>query len=374
MYNIPFLCLKETTMKKIALSALVAATLVSAADFNYEVTPVAGYLWNSVSNNNTTDFNPGTQAEEAMWGVQNHAVYGAELQFNNLCDIVKPELSVLYGRDTQIGEKSVGVLDLMINGVYELDTGTFVTPFAKAGIGYEMYTNEAVSSDWDGLLLDAGMGVKMDLTKHIALKLEGLYMYKINNGNQDGSVGEVHNVAALAGLTFSFDEKEVAAAPVVAAAAVVAAPTPAPAPAPAPVVAAPVVAAPVEKCPNAPKGFVLDDNCAPLKKSFNINFPFNSAEIIATEAPKVTEFATFLKESPAYKTELVGYTDSIGTDKYNQKLSEKRSAAVKAQLEKEGVAADRLSASGKGEADAVADNKTKEGRWLNRRVDAVLAQ
>ncbi len=361
-------------MKKIALSALVAATLVSAADFNYEVTPVAGYLWNSVSNNNTTDFNPGTQAEEAMWGVQNHAVYGAELQFNNLCDIVKPELSVLYGRDTQIGEKSVGVLDLMINGVYELDTGTFVTPFAKAGIGYEMYTNEAVSSDWDGLLLDAGMGVKMDLTKHIALKLEGLYMYKINNGNQDGSVGEVHNVAALAGLTFSFDEKEVAAAPVVAAAAVVAAPTPAPAPAPAPVVAAPVVAAPVEKCPNAPKGFVLDDNCAPLKKSFNINFPFNSAEIIATEAPKVTEFATFLKESPAYKTELVGYTDSIGTDKYNQKLSEKRSAAVKAQLEKEGVAADRLSASGKGEADAVADNKTKEGRWLNRRVDAVLAQ
>jgi OOP family OmpA-OmpF porin len=140
------------------------------------------------------------------------------------------------------------------------------------------------------------------------------------------------------------------------------------------VVAAPVVAAPVEKCPNAPKGFVLDDNCAPLKKSFNINFPFNSAEIIATEAPKVTEFATFLKDSPAYKTELVGYTDSIGTDKYNQKLSEKRSAAVKAQLEKEGVAADRLSASGKGEADAVADNKTKEGRWLNRRVDAVLAQ
>jgi OOP family OmpA-OmpF porin len=374
MYNILFLCLKETTMKKIALSALVAATLVSAADFNYEITPVAGYLWNSVSNNNTTNLNPGTQAEGAMGGVENHAVYGVELQLNNVCDVIKPELSVLYGRDTVVGKQFTGVLDVMLNGVYELDTGTFVTPFAKAGIGYEWLTNNPISSDWDGLLLDAGMGVKMDLTKHIALKLEGLYMYKINNGNQDGSVGEVHNVAALAGLTFSFDEKEVAAAPVVAAAAVVAAPTPAPAPAPAPVVAAPVVAAPVEKCPNAPKGFVLDDNCAPLKKSFNINFPFNSAEIIATEAPKVTEFATFLKESPAYKTELVGYTDSIGTDKYNQKLSEKRSAAVKAQLEKEGVAADRLSASGKGEADAVADNKTKEGRWLNRRVDAVLAQ
>lgn len=365
-------------MKKIALSALVAATLVSAADFNYEITPVAGYLWNSVSNNNTTDHVVDTEAEHAMYGVENHAIYGLELQLNNVCDVIKPELSVLYGRDTYTGEQFTGVLDVMLNGVYELDTGTFVTPFAKAGVGYEWLTNNAVPSAWDGIIVDAGMGVKMDLTKHIALKLEGLYMYKMNNNSGgasdadvDGSNGEVHNVAALAGLTFSFDEKAVAAAPVAAAVVVAATPAPVPAPYVAP---APVVAAPVEKCPNAPKGFVLDDNCAPLKKSFNINFPFNSAEIIATEAPKVTEFATFLKESPAYKTELVGYTDSVGTDKYNQKLSEKRSAAVKAQLEKEGVAADRLSASGKGEADAVADNKTKEGRWLNRRVDAVLAQ
>ena len=373
-------------MKKIALSALVAATLVSAADFNYEITPVAGYLWNSTSSEVTgpTPEQPTAELNDgAMGGVQNHAVYGLELQANNLEFIgIKPELSVLYGRDTYTNTNFGGVLDVMLNGVYELDTGTFVTPFAKAGVGYEWYTNDSFySSNFDGVVFDAGLGVKMDLTKHIALKLEGLYMYKMNNGDtnhnaltvdgyDDHANGEVHNVAALAGLTFSFDEKAVAAAPVVAAAVIAATP----APVPAPVVAAPVVAAPVEKCPNAPKGFVLDDNCAPLKKSFNINFPFNSAEIIATEAPKVTEFATFLKDSPSYKTELVGYTDSVGTDKYNQKLSEKRSAAVKAQLEKEGIAADRLSASGKGEADAVADNKTKEGRWLNRRVDAVLAQ
>lgn len=364
-------------MKKIALSALVAATLVSAAEFNYEITPVAGYLWNSVSGSNTTDFNPGTQAERAMGGVENHAVYGLEFQANELDFMgIKPELSVLYGRDTvntdEFNGEATGVLDVMLNGVYEIETGTFVTPFAKAGVGYEWYTNTH-SSDFDGAIVDAGLGLKADLTKHIALKLEGLYMYKINNngtnndGTNNGSSGEVHNVAALAGLTFSFDEK---AAPVVAAApvaAVVAVEEPKPEP-------TPVVAAPVDKCANAPKGFVLDDNCEPLKKSFNINFPFDSAKIIDTEAPKVTEFATFLKDSPAYKTELVGYTDSVGTDTYNQKLSEKRAAAVKAQLEKEGVAADRLTTSGKGEADPVATNKTKEGRWLNRRVDAVLAQ
>ncbi len=361
-------------MKKIILSALVAATLATASDFNYEVTPVAGYLWNSTAHENTAN-NAG-----AMGGVENHAVLGLEMQANELeLYGIKPELSLLYGRDTvnqtnvNTNGKSTGVLTTMLNGVYEIDTGTLVTPFAKAGLGYEWYTNTH-PSDFDGVVLDAGMGLKADLTKHIALKLEGLYMYKMNNnGSTDGSNGEVHNVAALAGLTFSFDEKE---APVVAAAPVAAAVVAEPAPAPkaTPVVAAPAPAAPVEKCANAPKGFVLDDNCAPLKKSFNINFPFDSAVIPETEAPKVDEFAAFLKESPAYKTELVGYADSIGTEKYNQKLSERRAASVKAQLEKDGIEADRLTATGKGEADPVATNKTKEGRWLNRRVDAVLAQ
>jgi OOP family OmpA-OmpF porin len=358
-------------MKKLALSALLAASLMQATDFNYEISPVAGYLWNSVSGNEKPSASQGP-----IGGVQNHAVYGIEAQANNLEFFgIKPELSVLYGRDT-VNQNTIdtngeftGVLDTMINGVYEVDTGTFVTPFVKAGAGYEWYTNTH-PTDFDGIIVDAGLGLKADLTKHIALKLEGLYMYKMNNNGDEGapvngsngSNGEVHNVAALAGLTFSFDEK---AAPVVAAAVV--------APVVVEEVVAPVVVpVPVEKCADAPKGFVLDDNCQPLKKSFNINFPFDSATITDTEAPKVSEFATFLKDSPAYKTELVGYTDSKGTEKYNQKLSEKRAAAVKAQLEKEGVAADRLTTSGKGEMDPVADNKTEEGRWLNRRVDANL--
>lgn len=355
-------------MKKLAFSTLLAATLLGAAD--YEITPVAGYLWNSTSEE--VNVNNGG----AMGGVQDHVVVGLEAQLNTLSDVIKPELSVLLGRDRVTGaNKDTNVLSTMINGVYEFDNSSIFTPFAKAGVGYEMYTRTHLN-DFDGFLLDAGAGTKIDLAKNVALKLEGLYMYKMNRAGIDGSNGEVHNVAALAGLTFSFGGNEAPVVAAVAAPVVAAAVAPAPKPAPTPVVAAPtpVPAAPVEKCANAPKGFVLDDNCQPLKKSFNINFPFDSANIIDTEAPKVTEFATFLKNSPAYKTELVGYTDSVGTEKYNQKLSEKRAAAVKAQLEKEGVTADRLSTSGKGEADPVATNKSKEGRWLNRRVDAVLAQ
>jgi len=65
----------------------------------------------------------------------------------------------------------------------------------------------------------------------------------------------------------------------------------------------------------------------------------------------------------------VGHTDSIGTDAYNQKLSVRRSEAVKAYLVSKGIEKNRVYTEGKGEKQPVADNKTKEGRAKNRRVE-----
>lgn len=369
-------------MKKIAFSGLLAATLLGASDF--EITPVAGYVWNSTSKE--VNVNNGG----AMGGVQDHVVLGLEGQLNTLSDVIKPELSVLLGRDRVTGaQKDTSVLSMMINGVYEFDNSSIFTPFAKAGVGYEMYTNTHLN-DFDGYLLDAGVGTKIDLAKRVALKLEGLYMYKMNNAGIDGSNGEVHNVAALAGLTFSFGGKE---APVVAA---VAAPVAAavvaekPKPAPAPVVAAPapkpvVVAAPVDsdkdgvfdpqdKCPNTPAGFKVDADGCPVKATLHLHFSSDSSKVDATGTSEVKEFATFLKESPAYKATVVGHTDSTGSDKYNQKLSEKRANTVKEMLIKEGVDANRLSSMGEGEKMPVASNKTKAGRAENRRIDVELCK
>jgi OOP family OmpA-OmpF porin len=63
-----------------------------------------------------------------------------------------------------------------------------------------------------------------------------------------------------------------------------------------------------------------------------------------------------------------GHTDSVGTDAYNQKLSVRRATSVKKYLVSKGIDANRIQIEGKGESQPVADNKTKEGRAKNRRV------
>ena len=65
----------------------------------------------------------------------------------------------------------------------------------------------------------------------------------------------------------------------------------------------------------------------------------------------------------------VGHTDSVGGDEYNQKLSIRRSEAVKAYLVSKGIETNRVYTEGKGEKQPVADNKTAEGRAKNRRVE-----
>ena len=65
----------------------------------------------------------------------------------------------------------------------------------------------------------------------------------------------------------------------------------------------------------------------------------------------------------------VGHTDSVGSDEYNQKLSIRRSEAVKAYLVSKGVEPNRVYTEGKGEKQPVADNKTTEGRAKNRRTE-----
>ncbi|MOA43712.1 Outer membrane porin F precursor [compost metagenome] len=81
--------------------------------------------------------------------------------------------------------------------------------------------------------------------------------------------------------------------------------------------------------------------------------------------------ADFMRAYPKTVTTVEGHTDSVGPDGYNQRLSERRANAVREVLVNEyGVAAERVDAVGYGESRPVADNATKEGRAINRRVEA----
>lgn len=137
--------------------------------------------------------------------------------------------------------------------------------------------------------------------------------------------------------------------PVAAPAAAAPAPAPAAAPAPAPA-PAPVAATKVTYAADA-------------------FFDFDKSVIKPAGKAKLDDLVQKIKGINLEVIIAVGHTDSIGTDAYNQKLSIRRSEAVKAYLVSKGIEKNRVYTEGKGEKQPVADNRTAEGRAKNRRVE-----
>ena len=105
----------------------------------------------------------------------------------------------------------------------------------------------------------------------------------------------------------------------------------------------------------------------------DVLFAFNKAELSAQAAPRLDKLASFLKQFPDRKLLIEGYTDSVGSDSYNQDLSERRAQSVRDALVQRGVDTSRITARGYGKAHPVADNASPEGRAMNRRVEIVIA-
>src|SRR5579863_1088163 len=87
----------------------------------------------------------------------------------------------------------------------------------------------------------------------------------------------------------------------------------------------------------------------------------------------LNKLVAFLNRYPDRTALIEGYTDSVGSEDYNQGLSERRADSVKSYLVGEGIGATRLSATGKGERDAVASNDSAGGRQQNRRVEVIIS-
>jgi outer membrane protein OmpA-like peptidoglycan-associated protein len=105
----------------------------------------------------------------------------------------------------------------------------------------------------------------------------------------------------------------------------------------------------------------------------DVLFDFNKYTLKPAARERLARVSGIVLAYPDLKLEIEGHTDSIGTDEYNQTLSEKRAATVRDYLTSSGVSVDNVVARGLGKSDPVADNRSAAGRKLNRRVEMIVS-
>jgi OOP family OmpA-OmpF porin len=200
-------------------------------------------------------------------------------------------------------------------------------------------------------VVEAGLGFMHDVDDDDAkLRVEARHRWDFADIDIPGGDSTYNDWILMAGVTIPIGPRPQSAPeprPVVS----MAEPTPPPAPAPAP---APVTETVVLKGVN----FCFD--CDTLSSEARQILDANAMALINQRAN-----ATF---------EVAGHTDSIGSDAYNLRLSQRRADSVRSYLVQQGVDANRMSAVGYGESQPVADNGTEAGRAENRRVELRITE
>lgn len=330
--------------KALVLSAIAVTALTADVGSKIEVAPyVGGHFFN---NNRDLDHSVegGLIVEKALTD-SGLALAGA-LGYTNT------------DKESNGDDKKVGTYGL--NLIKNYDLGSKLIPYVGAGVA---------GTFWESVKVGPNVlaGLKYKISDAMNLRAEVSDNYLLNGKN---------DVKALLGLGFVFGGEKPKPAPVVA-------PAPAPKPEPVKVVEAPKpvvdgdadgdgVKDSKDMCPNTLKGLKVDEKGCFHSANLMINFDTDKSIVKKQYMPKLEAFAKFLNESEPVNVTIEGHTDSVASDKYNQKLSERRANAVMSILVKEyKVDAKRLKAVGYGESKPIADNKTKAGRAENRRMMAV---
>lgn len=118
----------------------------------------------------------------------------------------------------------------------------------------------------------------------------------------------------------------------------------------------------------------LKEDVVRVSVSAESSFDVNKADIKSEFKPTLNKVADVLQSDGRQTIRVVGHTDSVGSDDYNQTLSERRAKAVGDYLAGQGVAASQITTEGRGEREPRATNTTADGRTQNRRVEIYLQQ
>ncbi|MBK3867416.1 OmpA family protein [Pseudomonas stutzeri] len=214
--------------------------------------------------------------------------------------------------------------------------GVGLRPYVSAGVAHQSIGQAARSGRDSSTFANVGTGLKYYFTENFFAKasVDGMYNIDADEAEWMAGVG--------VGLNFGGGARQVAAVE----------PTPEPAP-------APIVDNEPEPAPEL------------VRVELDVKFDFDKSRVREESYSDIKNLADFMQQYPQTSTTVEGHTDSVGTDQYNQRLSERRAEAVRNVLVEEyGVEGGRVSSVGYGESRPVADNGTDEGRQINRRVEA----
>lgn len=207
------------------------------------------------------------------------------------------------------------------------------TPYLALGVSVTDFNNRRVDENHTPQL-DAGVGLSRMLDERVEFRTEVRTHYAVDNDAWDASFH--------LGLNYHFGNRG----------------------------AAPVTAAPVAATPEP----TPEPEVRTITVRINVEFEFDKAVVRSIYGDELESVANAMKAHDDIDLVLEGHTDSVGADSYNQDLSERRAAAVKAKLSQDyGIPAERIRSVGYGESRPIASNDTAEGRQRNRRVVGELS-
>ena len=235
------------------------------------------------------------------------------------------------------GEKSKKAYGSLtaLDAVYHFgNPGVGLRPYISAGMGHQSLTQKPVSGRDRTTFANIGAGAKYYFTENLFAKASVDGVHGFDNHQSEWMAG------LAVGVNFGGS----------------------PAVAPAPVV--------------EPEPVVYEEEYVEpetVRVELDAKFDFDKAVVKQDSYSDIENLAEFMKQFPQTSTTVEGHTDSIGNAAYNQKLSERRAAAVRDVLVNQyGVEVERINSVGYGEERPVADNATREGRAINRRVEAAV--
>jgi outer membrane protein OmpA-like peptidoglycan-associated protein len=271
-----------------------------------------------------------------------------------------------YSSATSSRVGKLNVINNRVDLIYNQPISEHVRFLIGGGFTGTWYKNDTTHNQYDAGG-NAVVGLRYCMNENWSLKGDAVADFK-GLADQTAPPARTTTYTGRFGLTYFFGgqakngpcfvEKPLPPPPPPAPAPVVPAPAPAPTPAPAPAPAPPPPPMPAPEPAKPREIMTLHD----------VHFAFDKSNLTPSAKDTLNVIVRYLKDHDDRNVEVQGHTDSIGSDAYNQGLSERRANAVKSYFVSQGVTASRISIHGFGETKPVADNGTKEGRAQNRRA------